>query len=323
MTSTTALPEAPGVRAPARAAGFIREYGILVALVVVIIVMSLLSPHFLTYANAMNILTQMSILGILAVGTTLLLITGSFDLSIGSTLGLAGALTLGLSAHMPLMASIGIALAAGLLVGLVNGFIVVKAGINSLIVTLGTMSLVRGLVLIYTNGTSIQGDNIGFQSFVNTTSLIPNIAWGLLIVAAIMATMLTQTRTGRYFTAAGGNAEAAEVSGINVDAYKIAAFAVMGLLAGFAGVLYAGRVNSVDPTAGTGFELQAIAAVIIGGTSLAGGSGSVWKSIVGAALLTTLNNGFNLLNIGSYYQGVIQGAVIILSVAVYTRRTRR
>lgn len=306
-----------------RAQQIVQSYGILIALVAVGIVMSALSPRFFTVANGLNILTQMSILGILAVGTTLLLITGSFDLSIGSTLGLAGALTLGLGHFLPIGASIAIALVAGLIIGLLNGFIVVKAGINSLIVTLGMMSLVRGVVLVYANGSSISGTHPKFNALVNGTNLIPNLAWALAVVAVLMAVLITQTRPGRYFQATGGNPEAAELSGISVDRYRILAFAIMGLLAAFAGVLYAGRVNSVDPTAGTGLELQAIAAVIIGGTSLAGGSGSVWKSIVGTALLTVLNNGFNLLNIGSYWQSVIQGAVIILSVALYTRRKRR
>lgn len=301
----------------------LQEYGILIAFLLVVMVFSSRSANFLTQANLLNILAQMSILGLLATGMTLLLITANFDLSIGSILGLGGALSLRLATGHSLWIALAVAVLAGVAVGLVNGLIVVKAGINSLIVTLGMMSLIRGVVLIYSDGTSIQGTNARLTTFANGTHLIPNIAWVMIIGAIGMGYVLTQTRSGRYFQGSGGNPEATELAGINVDKYKILAFAVMGGLAAVAGILYAGRVNSVDPTAGTGFELQAIAAVIIGGTSLAGGSGAVWKSIVGAALLTTLTNGFNLLNIPSYYQYVIQGVVIILSVALYTRKTKR
>lgn len=320
LTTTRQRPDAR--RAWSAVSSALQKFGILVALVVVSAYFAYRSPHFLTYDNLLNILTQMSILSILAVGTTLLLITGNFDLSIGSVLGLGGAVALGLGSHGA-VTSIAVAVAVGLAVGLVNGLIVVKAGINSLIVTLGTMSLVRGIVLIYTDGSSLQGTSPGLERFANGTTLLPNMAWVMIGVALLMGGMLTQSRAGRYFQASGGNPEAAELAGIRADRYKIIAFVVMGGLAAVAGILYGGQVNSIDPTAGTGYELQAIAAVIIGGTSLAGGVGYVWKSLVGAALLTTLNNGFNLLDISSYYQGVIQGGVIILSVAVYTRRARR
>ncbi|MED7950055.1 ABC transporter permease [Streptomyces sp. BE303] len=298
----------------------LRNYGIYVALVIVLAVMSALSPRYLTQANLLNVLTQMSILSVLAVGMTLLLVTGNFDLSVGSTMGLTAAISLGLSLTTQTWIVVVASLAIGLTIGLVNGLIVVKAGINSLIVTLGMMSLVRGLTLIYTNGSSIQGEGTGFLAVVNGTTVIPNLTWVMIFIAVAMSVMLTRTRSGRYFTAIGSNADAARIAGIQVDRYKIAAFMTMGLLASTAGILLAARVNSVDPLAGSGFELQCIAAVVIGGTSLSGGQGSIGNSVVGAAILTSLNNGFNLLNVGSYYQGVLQGAVIILSVALYTRK---
>jgi ribose transport system permease protein len=304
---------------------YAQRYGVLVALVLVMSYVTARSSHFLTTANMLNMLDQSAVEGLLAVGMTTLMITGSFDLSIGSTLSLTGALTLGLAPSMGFPLAALVALAVGITAGVVNGLIVVKAGINSLIVTLGSMSLIQGIVLIYSKGQTVAGDSHTheLQAFANAREWLPNGAWVMLVLAVLMTFVLTRTTAGRYMQASGGNPDAAELAGINVDRYKVLAFALMGALAAVGGMLFAGRLGSIDPTAGSGSELDVIAAVIIGGTSLMGGSGAIWRSLVGVFLLTVLGNGFNLLNIDPYYQYVVKGLVVILSVAIYTRRVRR
>lgn len=304
---------------------YAQRYGVLVALVVVGAILSIKSPHFLTVDNVLNMLDQSAVTGLLAVGMTVLMITGSFDLSIGSLMSLCGALTLGLSPSLGLPLASAIALLVGALAGAVNGVIVVKVGINSLIVTLGSMSLLQGIVLIYSDGQTINGDSntMGLQEFANSRTGLPNSAWVMIVIAVVMTFVLTSTTGGRYFQASGGNPEAAELAGVRVDRYKVVAFTLMGLLTAAGSLLYVGRLGSIDPTAGSGYELDVIAAVIIGGTSLLGGSGSIWRSLVGVFLLTVLGNGFNLLDIDPYYQYVVKGLVVILSVAIYTRRIRK
>jgi ribose transport system permease protein len=285
--------------------------------------LSVRSSAFLTEQNMLNIVDQMAITGVMAVGMTVLMISGSFDLSVGSTLGLTAALSVGLAPHLTLVGSIAFALVVGMAIGLANGLVVTKAGINSLIVTLGMLSLVRGIVLIYSNGQSVNSTSGHLTHFANSSTFLPNDGWVMIVIAVAGTFVLGKTVIGRYVTAVGGNPEAARIAGLRVDRYRIGAFVVMGALAGVAGVLYAGRFGSVDPNAGDGMELDVIAAVIIGGTSLLGGIGSIWKSIVGVALLTVLTNGFNILNVNPYYQYVVKGLVIILAVALYTRRSRR
>jgi ribose transport system permease protein len=303
----------------------LQRYGILIALIVLGAIIASLSSAFLTQRNLLNVADQMAIAGVMAVGMTVLMISGSFDLSIGSTLGLSGAICIGLSDKLTVAGSIGLALAAGLTIGLINGLIVTKAGINALIVTLGMMSLVRGIVLIDSNGVSISAGPSATRltTFANSIAVLPANAWILVVIAVVGAFLMARSTIGRYITAVGGNASAAEIAGVRVDAYRIGAFVVMGGLAALAGVMYGGEYQSVDPSAGTGMELNVIAAVIIGGTSLFGGVGAIWKSVAGVALLTVLTDGFNLLNVNPYYQYVAQGLVIILAVALYTRRSRR
>lgn len=301
----------------------LQEYGIVVALASLIVLLSVLSPVFLTPRNVLNVLDQIAVAGIVAVGMTLLMITGAFDLSVGSMVGLSAAITLGLTPSIGLLPAVAAGVASAALVGLVNGLVVTKAGINSLIVTLGTLSAVRGLVLLYTDGRSIPGSGGALLEFANGRVLLPNSFWVLAVVAVAVSLLLVGTVAGRHFYAVGGNARASELAGIPVDRYRVVAFVVTGLLAGVAGVIYGGRLNSVDPNAGAGLELDVIAAVIIGGTSLFGGAGAVWKTIVGVLLLAVLTNGFNLLNVNTYFQYVVKGLVIVLSVLIYTRRAGR
>lgn len=304
---------------------YAQRYGVVIALVLLMSYVTIRSSHFLTKANILNMLDQSAVEGLLAVGMTALMITGSFDLSIGSTLTLTGALTLGLAPSMGIWLASLIAIAVGAVAGFVNGIIVVKAGINSLIVTLGSMSLLQGIVLIYSKGQTKAGSHntSSLESFANSREWLPNGVWLLIGVAVLMTFVLNRTTGGRYMQASGGNPDAAELAGINVDRYKVLAFVLMGVLAAAGGMLYAGRLGSIDPTAGQSYSLDVIAAVIVGGTSLFGGSGSIWRSLVGVFLFTVLLNGFNLLDIDPYYQDVVKGLVVILSVAIYTRRVRR
>jgi ribose transport system permease protein len=306
-------------------ASVLPQYGIVVALLLLCALISILSPAFLTQRNLFNVADQMAIAGVMGVGMTILMVSGSFDLSVGSTLGISGALCLGLSDRLTIGGAIVVALAAGFAIGLVNGLIVTKAGINALIVTLGMMSLVRGIVLIDSNGASISAPPSAnsLVNLANSSLWLPTITWVLIFTALAGIFIMSRSTIGRYITAVGGNAEAAEIAGVRVDVYRIGAFVAMGVLAALAGVMYAGEFAAVDPSAGSGMELNVIAAVIIGGTSLFGGVGSIWKSVAGVALLTVLTDGFNLLNVNPYYQYVAQGLVIICAVALYTRRSTR
>jgi D-xylose transport system permease protein len=335
-------------------------------------------PSYLSSVNVSNILDQASLTGILAIFMTVVLITGNFDLSVGSTAALAGTIALKLIDHYGAVIALVAALLAGVLVGLINGVLVQKVGVNGFIVTLGTLTAVRGVVQAILNGQSITATDMVFERFETARWTLPQgvamvagillIATGVVLTvrarrrqltagnvmlmgtgAALLAigafrplllnetapvwimiglTVLTSlvlryTVVGRNLYAVGGNPEAARLSGINVDRYKMAALVLNGFVAAGVGVLYAGKFNSVDPTLLTGSELTVIAAAVLGGTSLFGGSGYVSKSVIGTLILFTLSNGFNVLNIGSNYQNVVQGSVLVAAAALYTATSAR
>jgi D-xylose transport system permease protein len=335
-------------------------------------------PSYLSSVNVSNILDQASLTGILAIFMTVVLITGNFDLSVASTAALAGTVALELIDHYGALIAMIAALLTGVLVGLINGVLVQKVGVNAFIVTLGTLTAVRGVVQAILNGQSITATDTTFQRFETARWVLPEavaIVAGILLIAtgvvlAIRARMrqltagnvmligagatmlvigafrplllnetapvwimigltvitslvLRYTVVGRNLYAVGGNPEAARLSGINVDRYKMAALVLNGFVAAGVGVLYAGKFNSVDPTLLTGSELTVIAAAVLGGTSLFGGSGYVSKSVIGTLILFTLSNGFNVLNIGSNYQNVVQGSVLVAAAALYTATSAR
>ncbi|MFC4121190.1 ABC transporter permease [Nonomuraea zeae] len=356
--------------------------GVVYALLLIVAVLTLLSaqlgrPPYLSATNVINILDQSSLIAILAVFTTVVLISGNFDLSVASVAAFSAATVLSLVAPLGLPVAMAIALGAGLVCGAVNGLIVQLVGINAFIVTLGTMTAVRGLVLILTDGRTITAEDpeaqqslIALQAGYWTVPHLPALlgaaavvagavmallarrsggrpvagivtaaagavalvldpvlgfdlrlskpTYYLIVIAAITWAVLRYTVIGRRLYAVGANAEAARLSGINVNRYKIGAFVLNGLGSGFVGVLFAAKLLAINPTGLQGTELTVLAAAILGGTSLFGGLGSVLKSVVGALILFTLDNGFNVLNLGANYQGVIVGTVVVVAAAIYT-----
>nr|WP_050807033.1 ribose ABC transporter permease [Acetonema longum] len=286
------------------------------------IVLTLLSDRFLTVDNLLNVARQVSINAIISVGMTLIILTGGIDLSVGSILAFSGSITAGLLAGgQAILPAILAGVAAGAILGLINGLLVARAGIPPFIATLGTMTAARGFTLVYTDGRPITGMEEAFRFLGG--GYLASIPVPVVIMAAIFLAayiMLTQTRFGRYIYAIGGNEEAARLSGINTKKILLAVYTLGGVLAGFSGIIMASRLNSAQPTAGTGFELDAIAAVVLGGTSTAGGVGTVGGTLIGAMIIGVLDNGLNLLNVSSFYQQVAKGAVILLAVYVDKKR---
>jgi D-xylose transport system permease protein len=348
----------------------LREASVYYALLILLAVLAALAgsrglPPYLAPQNLGNILYQASLVGIIGVAMTVVLITGAFDLSVGSVAALAAAVLVGLAGEIGFVPAALAAITTAVAIGLLNGMVVELVGINAFIVTLGTLTAVRGLVLVLTDGRSLMVEQpealaqmLAFESSrfapfwpllliaaglialsVMRRSLLPGAAAALLALVALLAGrsftlaapvgylilftaavwfVLRLTIVGRRIYAVGGNPEAARLSGINVHGYRIGAFVLSGGAAGFAGVLFASRLGAINPTALQGTELTVIAAAILGGTSLFGGAGSVMKTVIGALVLFTLTNGFNMLNLGANYQGLIEGAVVVAAAAIYT-----
>lgn len=341
-------------------------------------------PSYVSPTNVTNVMDQTALLGLVVISSTIVLISGNFDLSVASVAALGAAVQLSLLPTLGFWGAFACAIAAGIGVGLFNGLVVQYVGINAFIVTLGTMTAIRGLVLIITDGRTVSPEEgpardslralddgrfvtpnlylliavaalalglwrliaalrqerpwrtlrilaplvVGVVLAALTPWLILTVAITertryLIIFVAVVAWVMRYTSVGRRLYACGGNAEAARLSGIGVNRYKVCAFVLNGAVAAFAGVLYAARLNSINPTGLQGLELTALAAAILGGTSLFGGLGSVMKSLVGALILVTLGNGFNVLNLGANHQGLIEGTVLIIAAGMYTIALRR
>lgn len=297
----------------------LRQYGILIVFAVICILISIVSPQFLTVSNWTIIFTQVSINALLAFGATFVIITGGIDLSIGSIVAVSS-VTAAMLAHpdaYPIILPILIALLAGLLIGAFNGFVITKSNIAPFIVTLGTMTIGRGLALILSNGRPVSNLSDSFIFIGSGTFLgIPLLIIVLIFTFILCSIVLNKTILGRYIYAVGGNEQAARASGINVTRVKIAVYSISGLLAGLAGVLLTSRITTGQPNAGAGFELDAIAAVVIGGTSTTGGKGSMLGTLIGVLLIGVINNGLDLLNVTSYYQQVVMGIIIIGAVVL-------
>lgn len=361
----------------------LREMGVYYALLLLVLILTAVTAYtgqanYLSINNLVNVLYQSSLVAIMAVAITVVLITGNFDLSVASVAALSAAVMMTLADSLGFWPAISVAMLVAAAVGVLNGSIVQLLGINAFIVTLGTLTAIRGLVLLLTDGRALSPEtpevlsamrsfesgriNVGmpilliggilviagvalaFRSMQYRGRLSPKpigaIAGGLVLLflawasglkfsvpnpviymgvfSAIIWFVLTFTTIGRRVHAVGGNPEAARLSGINVTRYKMAAFVLCSVAAGFAGVLLASRLRSINPGAMQGAELTVIAAAILGGTSLYGGAGSVIKTLAGAFLLFALTNGFNMLNLGANYQGVVEGTVIVTAAAIYT-----
>lgn len=299
---------------------YLLKYKVFLIFTVLFIVMCFISDFFLSKANILNMLRQLSINGLLAVGMTFVLITGGIDLSVGSVLtfsAMVGASFLTNTSEIPIIFGIAAAIGTGLFIGLVNGILIAKCRVPAFIVTLGTQLLASGAALLYNNGSPIPGLRDSFNVIgAGTCFSIPYPALIFLTAVIVGAVVLKNTRFGRYVYAIGGNAKAARACGIGTAAIHISVYVISGFCAAVAGIVLAARVRTATPLAGEGYELDAIAATVLGGTSLTGGVGSIWGTIVGVLIIGLLNNGMDLLNIQSYVQDMVQGAIIILAVLV-------
>ena len=297
--------------------------GGLIALIILIAVASFLSDRFLTVPNLLNVLRQVAIVGILALGMTFVILTAGIDLSIGSVLGLSVVLYAGLLEGHGLPASISLGLLAGAGAGLVNGIGVAYAGIPAFIMTLGMLSFARGLGFIYTGGTPIPILNEAFYNFGNGYALgMPIPALVLIATLLVSAFVLGMTPFGRSVYAIGSNEEAARMSGVAVRRYQTIVYVISGGMAALAGVVYASQLGIGTPIAGQGYELDAIAAVVVGGTSLFGGKGSVWGTFIGTLIIGVLANTLNLNGVDPFVQQLVKGALIVVAVFGMSRANR-
>lgn len=299
------------------------EMGPLIGLVVIVVILGILSDKFFTLSNIFNLLRQISVNALIAFGMTFVILTAGIDLSVGSLLALGSALTAGLlSSGMDPILSILIGLLIGFSLGALNGIIIAKGKVAPFIATLATMTIFRGATLVYTDGKPITGlsDSVFFEIIGKGYLFgIPFPAIIMIVVFIILFFILRNTVFGRQVYAIGGNEEASTLSGIKSDRVKIWVYAITGMLSVLAGIIIMSRLNSAQPTAGTMYELDAIAAVVIGGTSLAGGRGKITGTLIGALIIGVIDNGLNLLNISSFYQQIVKGGVILLAVMLDRR----
>jgi ribose/xylose/arabinose/galactoside ABC-type transport system permease subunit len=293
-----------------------RELGTLAGLFGLCVLLAFVTPYFLTVSNLLNVCEQTSINAVIAVGMTCVILTGGIDLSVGSIVALAGVvLGAALKAGYPPSLAIPLSLAAGTVCGVCNGLLITRGRLPPFIATLGMMSVARGLALLFTDGRPISGFEASFRGIA--TGRVAGVPVPVLVTIVVYVGahfMLTRTRFGRYVFAIGGNEEAARLSGVAVGFHKTVVYALSGLASAFAAVLLTARINSAQPIAGISYELDAIAAAVIGGTSLLGGSGSAGGTLIGALIMGVLRNGLNLLGISSFLQQVVIGSVIVSAV---------
>ncbi|MFN0119303.1 MAG: ABC transporter permease [Blastocatellia bacterium] len=295
---------------------YARQFGTLSGLIVLSLVLWALTPHFMTVSNLLNVAQQTTLVAIVAVGMTFVIITGGIDLSVGSVLAFAGVvMATMLQRGMPTALALLIALATGLIGGLINGALITIGRLPPFIATLGMMSMARGAALVFTEGRPVSGFSESFRWLATGDVMrIPAPVLVMLMVYLLAHIVLTRTVLGRYIYAIGGNEEATILSGVNVRLYKTIAYGLCGMLSGLAAILLTARLNSAQPIAGMMYELDAIAATVIGGTSLTGGKGTVIGTLIGALIIGVLRNGLNLLDISSFIQQIVIGVVIIVAV---------
>ena len=301
----------------------------LIALLVLCIVLSILTDKFFTTDNGLNVLRQTAVNICIATGMTLVVLTAGIDLSVGSILALCGAIAAGLlkngikiySADLFIGFTILGVVVAGIIIGATlgffNGFVITKFKVPPFVATLAMLTIARGFTMLYTKGQPIS--NLGSDFAIIGTGWflgIPVPVWIAAIVVLFAVFITQQTKLGRYIYAIGGNETAAKFSGINITKVKITVYAIAGALAAIGGIIVTSRLDSAQPNAGTSYELDAIAAVVIGGTSLSGGKGTVWGTVMGAIIIGVLNNGLVLLNVSPFWQQVVKGAVILLAVII-------
>ncbi|MCX9192850.1 ABC transporter permease [Carbonactinospora thermoautotrophica] len=314
--AATAAKAAPEERALTFGDVFGRDAGGIIVLLVLFGALSLASDQFLTGDNLANLARQVAIFGIIAIGQLLVILTAGIDLSVGSVLGLAGCVTAELLVRgVPIPVAILTGLLVAVACGLINGTLVAHAKLPPFIVTLGMLGIARGVVLVLTDASTVQPLPNAFSEIANGSVLgLPNLLWLFAAVVVATAFVLRRTVFGRYIYAIGSNPESARLAGVPVNAVLVAVYAISGLLAGVGGVLFTSRLNAGIPTAGTGYELNAIAACVIGGASLFGAKGGAFGAAAGALIVATLNNGGNLLAINAFYLQITIGLLILVAV---------
>ncbi len=300
-----------------RLARFLQSYAVLIMMVILVIALSLLSDSFLTVQNLLNILNQNAPLAIMAAAMTLVIIAGGFDLSVGAIFAMGSVVSAWLAINVDPFVGLAVAPLVGLALGYANGLAITLLSVHSFLATIATSLIFRGIATVISDGRLISArlDNfiwLGRGKFLG----VFNAVWIMVIFALVLSFVLTRTTFGRRVFSVGGNEEAAILSGIRTDRIKIATFAIAGFAAGLASIITTSRVALGQASAGTGMELQAIAAVILGGTSIYGGSGAVWRSIAGVFLLALIANGFNILNVDPFYRDLTTGLVILAAIGI-------
>jgi inositol transport system permease protein len=303
---------------------WLSRFGLLLALLLISGTIAILNPRFLSGDNLIVVVRQISLNGILAVGVTYVLLTGGVDLSLGSVVALTGVVAAGFAhpGDWPVVVPITIGVLTGVACGAVNGVIITQGRVAPFIATLGMMTVARGLALVFSGGRPVSNLSPGFIGLRDDLLGFPIPVLVLIVLAGLSWIFLLNTRLGRHIYAVGGNEEAARAAGLDVKGIKTLAYTLCGGFAGVAGIVLAARITTGQPNAGVAYELDAIAAAVIGGTSLSGGIGGVAGTLLGALLMGVINNGLDLLNVSSYYQQIIKGAIIVGAVWL-DRRYRR
>lgn len=310
----------------------VKDASILWILVAMCLILTCLTDSFLTPLNVVTVLKQISILGIVAAGSTFTIITGGIDMSCGSIMALSGvcaAFVGQADSGLPLILAVLVAIAVGGLVGLLNGVGISYGKIPPFIMTLGTMTSVRGFALLLTDGMPIFNLQANFPELVNYAVFnigdvkVPVIIFFLIGIIALSSVLLNRTTFGKHVMALGGNAEAARFSGVNVKLVRTIVYVYSGLLAGLAGVLMAARINSGNATIADSYAMDAISASVIGGVSMSGGIGTIWKTIVGALIIGVMQNGLQILKVSSFIQTIVQGAIIVIAVYLDVRTSKK
>jgi ribose transport system permease protein len=302
-----------------------RQLGTLLGLVGLCALLTILTPHFLTVSNLLNVSEQTTINAIIAVGMTFVILSGGIDLSVGSIVALTGVvLGTALQQQIPIPLAVALSVAIGAACGLVNGLLITKGALPPFIATLGMMSIARGAALLYTDGRPVSGFDAAFRAISTARPLM--IPAQVILMAAVYVVahlLLTRTTFGRYVYAIGGNEEATRLSGVRVGLQKTLVYVLSGVTSAIAAVTLTARLNSAQPIAGIMYELDAIAATVIGGTSLLGGSGTLVGTLIGALIMGVLRNGLNLLGVSSFLQQIVIGGVIVVAVLLDTVLKRK
>jgi len=295
-----------------------RQFGIFLVLVIMMVFLTIASDKFFTADNLLSVLNQASMKGVLAIGMTFVIIMGGIDLSVGSILSLSAMFTADILVKYGLEAlplAIIAAVITGIVCGLVNGFLIAQFNLAPFLVTMATMNIYRGIDYVYSGAISIRGLPSEWIEFWST-SVIPVAVVIFAIVVVVSYIIVKYTKYGRYVYAVGGNEEATKLSGVSTKGVKITTYMLMGIMCAIGGLIYVGRMSSAEATAGTGYEMDAIAAAAIGGASLAGGRGSMVGTVLGSIILALLMNGLTLLNVQAFYQIIMTGAVIIIAILI-------